>query len=161
RLARSLVVATMWNVAAVAVCAAAGAAMEPARTDSASQPSAARAELRLRVSAPSASGNEDALRHDAVDILLGVGNRADAAIHRHAGQPIGVQARDFLFGFEKLDHAHRRTVHGLVEVRVLDVRNEIFRGFLGRALHVFARGWIFCTEAMNALLDVDDLRHAT
>src|SRR6185295_14287784 len=33
----------------------------------------------------------DALRHQAMDVLLAVGHRADAAVHRHAGETVSVE----------------------------------------------------------------------
>src|SRR4051812_3322800 len=58
--------------------------------------------------------NPDALRHQAMDILLGVRHCPDPAIHRHAGKPISVEPCNLLLRLEQLDHAHRGFVHCLV-----------------------------------------------
>src|SRR5262249_53672688 len=157
RLARSPVVASMRRGSARAVRATENAAR---RTATAKRARDGPRALRSRRSRRSALANEDALRKQAVHVLLGIGDGADTAIHRDAGEPIGVEACDLLFAFEPLDHAHRGGVHGLVQVRVLGMRNVIFRRFLGRALHVLACRNVLGTEAMDAFLDVDDLRHA-
>src|SRR5436305_8753146 len=39
------------------------------------------------------AGNPDVFWHQTMDILLAVGNRSDPAIHRHAGETIGVEPR--------------------------------------------------------------------
>src|SRR5215210_4989848 len=53
----------------------------------------------------------DALGQQAVHVLLIVGDCADTAIHRHAGKPVGIEARDLLLALEPFDHAHRGPVH--------------------------------------------------
>ena len=93
-------------------------------------------------------------------VLLAVRDGANPAIHRDAGESIGVEARDFLFALQPLDHAHRGRIHGLVQIRILRVRNIVFRRLLGRAFHILPAPPILGIEAVNALLDVDDLRHA-
>ena len=100
----------------------------------------------------------DALRHQAMDILLGIGDCPDPAIHRHAGEPIGVEPGNLLLRLEQLDHTHRGFVHRLVQVGVLDVRDQVFRRLFGRAFHVFLVAHILRIEAVDAFLDVDDLR---
>src|SRR3979409_2156324 len=95
-----------------------------------------------------------ALRHQAMHILLGRRDRADAAIHRDAREPIGVEPGDLLLVLEKLDHSHRGVVHRLVEVGILDVAHLIFRRLLGGPLHIFRVGGILRRQAMNALLDM-------
>src|SRR5262245_7284988 len=100
-------------------------------------------------------GNEDALREHAVYVFLGVRHGADPAVHRDAGKPIGIEAGDLLFAFKPLDHAHRSRVHGFVQIRILRVRDVVFRRLLGGALHVLARRRVLGIEAVDALLDID------
>src|SRR3954463_8155255 len=80
----------------------------------AAQPAGSPARNRLRLL-------PQALRHQAMHILLGRRDRADAAIHRDAREPIGVEPGDLLLGLEKLDHPHRGVVHRFVEVGILDM----------------------------------------
>src|SRR4029077_12227600 len=42
------------------------------------------------------AGHPDALRHDAVDIFLRIGDGANPAIHRHTGETIGIETRQLL-----------------------------------------------------------------
>src|SRR5437588_835161 len=108
RLARSLVVATTRMLPAVAVWATSERPSTHKRTRTARGRHRPRAlSLRSDLSRRSPFRNEDALRQQAVHVLLGIRDRAEAAIHRDAGKPVGVEARDLLFGFEPLDHAHR------------------------------------------------------
>jgi hypothetical protein len=93
-----------------------------------------------------------------MDILLGVRDRPDPAIHRHAGKPIGVEPGNLLLRLEELDHTHRGFVHRLVQVGVLEMRDQVFRRLLGRAFHVFLVAHVLRIEAMDAFLDIDDLR---
>src|SRR5262249_38031848 len=88
--------------------------------------------------ADSALGDEDALGDKTMDVLLGVRDRAHPTIHRDAGKPIGVEARDLLVALEPLDRTHRRRVHGSVEIGVLGMEHEVLAGLLGRTLHVLA-----------------------
>src|SRR5215831_17939239 len=156
--ARSPVVATTRMFCAARVCATNGKPRMDRRTSTMRSPHRACA---LRSGVPlSPFCNEDALREQAVYVLLGIRDRADPTIHRDAGKPIGIEARDLLFAFEPLDHAHRSRVHGLVQVRILDMRDVVFRGFLGWTLHVLARRGVLGIEAVDALLDVDHLRDA-
>src|SRR5262249_5475704 len=158
RLARSPVVATTRTVCAAAICATNGKPRMDRRTSTMRGPHRACA---LRSGVPlSPFRNEDALWEQAVHVLLGVGDRADAAIHRDAGEPVSIKPGDLLFAFEPLDHAYRSRVHGLVQVRILDMRDVVFRRLLGRALHVLARRGVLGIEAVDALLDVDHLRDA-
>src|SRR3954465_10092398 len=128
RLRRSVVVVTTW----MRSCASPGEA-RPIQTATrpAHKTMALAAPVRTRPcrcwSTLAGAGNPDALRHQAMDILLGVGNRADAAVHRHAGEAIGVEPRDFFLRLQPVDHAHRGIVHRLVEVGVSRVRDIIFR----------------------------------
>src|ERR1700745_3517697 len=148
RLARSLVVATTRTVCAAAFCTTNGAQRMDKRTSTVRSPHRARALLLgSGVFSLSPFGNEDALGEKAVHILLGIRDCADPAIHRDASKPIGVEARDLLFAFEPFDHAHRGRIHGLVQVRVLRVRNVVFRVFLGRTLHILARRWVLGIQA--------------
>src|SRR5262245_40937993 len=138
RLARSLVVATTRMLCADAADDTRNVATMLA--SAASGTNRARSLLlRSGVFPLSPFRNEDALRKQAVHVLLGIRDCADPAIHRDASKPIGVEARDLLFAFEPFDHAHRGRIHGLVQVRILRVRNVVFRGFLGRTLHILAR----------------------
>src|SRR5262245_37786865 len=158
RLARSPVVATTRMVCAATVCATNGKPRMDRRTSTMRGPHRACA---LRSGVPlSPFRNEDALREHAVYVLLGIRDDTDPTIHRDAGKPIGIEARDLLVAFEPLDHAHRGRIHGLIQVRVLRVRNVVFRRFLGRTLHILARRRVLGIKAMNSLLDVDHLRHA-
>src|SRR6267154_1424069 len=100
-----------------------------------------------------------ALRHQTMHILLGRRDRTDAAIHRDAREPIGVEPGDLLLALEKLDHSHRGVVHRLVEVGILDMAHIIFRRLLGGPLHVFRIARSLGGQAVNAFLDIDDLRH--
>src|SRR5438034_7498421 len=95
RLARSLVVATTRMLPAAAVWATSERPSTHKRTRA----------LSLRSDLPRRSPfrNEDALRQQAVHVLLGIRDCAEAAIHRDAGKPVGIEARDLLFGFEPLD----------------------------------------------------------
>src|SRR6266568_2439411 len=137
RLARSAVVATTRMARAATVCATNGKPRMNKRTSTMRSPHRACA---LRSGVPlSPFGNEDALGQQAVHVLLGIRDGTDPTIHRDAGKPIGIEARDLPFAFEPLDHAHRGRIHGLVKVRLLRVRNVVFRGFLGRTLHILAR----------------------
>ena len=77
-----------------------------------------------------------ALGHQAVHVLRGIGDGADAAVHRHAREAVGIEARDALVRLEPLDHAHRGRVHRLVEVGVGDVAHVVLRRFLRRAFQV-------------------------
>src|SRR6266446_4165852 len=159
RPARSPVVATTRMFCAATVCATNGKPRMDRRTSTMRSPHRACA---LRSGVPlSPLRNEDALWEQAVHVLLAIRDRTDPTIHRDAGKPIGIEARDLLFAFEPLDHAHRGRIHGLIQVRVLRVRNVVFRGFLGRTLHILARRRVLGTKAVNALLDVDHLRHTT
>src|SRR6266516_7085866 len=135
RLARSPVVATTRMFCA-------GAA-DDTRNVATMLASAARGTNRARATSglrgPSPASNEHALGQQAVHVLLGIRDGTDPTIHRDAGKPIGVEARDLLFAFEPLDHAHRRGVHRLVQVGVLRVRDVVLRRLLGRTLHIFTR----------------------
>src|ERR1043166_4785436 len=158
RLRKSVVVVTTW----MRSCASPGDARTiQAATRPRRKTMALATPLRTRpgCSTLAGAGNPDALRHQAMDILLGFGNRPDPAIHRHAGQAIGVESRDFFLRLQPVDHAHGGIVHRLVEVGVLDVRDVIFRGLFGRTLHVLLVAGIFGIETVNAFLDVDDLRY--
>src|SRR4030088_1855077 len=62
-----------------------------------------------------------ALRHQTMHILLGRRDRADAAIHRDAREPIGVEPGDLLLALEKLDHSHRGVVGVILGFKVLVV----------------------------------------
>ena len=42
------------------------------------------------------AGHPDALRHDAMDIFLRIGDGANPAIHRHTGETIGIETRQLL-----------------------------------------------------------------
>src|SRR5215207_5312182 len=101
-----------------------------------------------------------ALRQQAVNVLLGLRDRAHAAVHAHAGEPIGVEPRDLLFAFQPFDHRHRGAVHGLVEVGVLDVGDIVLGGLRRRPFHVLLVARLLGAQAVNALLDVDHLRDA-
>src|SRR5262249_42986385 len=90
RLARSPVVATTRAVCAAAICATNGKPRMDKRTSTMRGPHRARA-LRSGVLL-SPFRNEDALRKQAVHVLLGIRDCADPAIHRDAGKPIGVEA---------------------------------------------------------------------
>src|SRR5207245_6701424 len=98
---------------------------------------------------PSSRPLPDALRNHAMDVLLRIRDGADAAIHRHARQAIGVKARDLLLGLQELDHAYGGIVHGVVEVRILDVDHEILRRFAGRPLQVLLAAHILWAEALD------------
>src|ERR1051326_9026426 len=74
------------------------------------------------VSLTLAAGDPDALRHHAMDVLLGVGDGPDAAIHRDAGKPISIEAGKLLLGLEQLDHAHRGILNRPSEIGPLDTR---------------------------------------
>src|ERR671930_424973 len=159
-LARSLVVATTRMLAA----AVRATSERPNTHKRAStmrglhRPRASR--LRSELSGRSPFRNENALREQAVHVLLGVRDCADPAIHRDAGEAIGIEARDLLFAFEPFDHAHRSRVHRLVQIRIRGVGDVVFRRLLGRTLHILATGPVLGIEAVNALLDVDHLRYA-
>src|SRR5262245_40976223 len=107
RLARSLVVATTRMPAPAAVW---GTSQRPSTHEMTSEARGRRRPraLSLRPELPRRSPfcNEDALRQQAMHVLLRVRDRADPAIHRDAGKPVGIKPRDLLFGFEPLDHAH-------------------------------------------------------
>src|SRR5215469_8526419 len=153
KLRRSLVVV----MTAIGSCAQAGYASSKLRAaSSAAAPAPVRdtpgAAFSLALADPGALG-PDALGHEAVHILFGIGDCTNPAIHRHAGEPIGVQSRDFLFGFEPLNHAHGCVVHGLVQIRVFGVRNVILGRLLDRPLHVLPVSDILGIEAVDALLD--------
>ena len=95
RLRRSVVVVTTW----MRSCAHAGRGRARTR-----QVRAERKTMDLQKEGPRSGPpcslpcrrDPDALRHQAMDILLGIGDRADPAIHRHAGEPIGIETRDLL-----------------------------------------------------------------
>src|SRR6185295_15737517 len=128
RLRRSVVVVTTW----MRSCADPGdARLIQAATRPSHKTMALATPVRTRPcrcwSTLAGAGNPDALRHQAMDILLASGNRADPAIHRHAGETIGVEPRNLFLRLQPVDHAHRGIVHRLVEVGVLDVRDVIFR----------------------------------
>ena len=95
-----------------------------------------------------------------MDVLLGVGNRADAAVHGDAGEAIGVEPRDLLLGLEKLDHAHRGLIHRFVEIGVAHMGDVIARRLRGRAVQVLLVAGALRAQAMDALLDVHDLGDA-
>src|SRR5262249_36407765 len=112
RLARSPVVATTRMFCAGAVCATNGKPRMDRRTSTMRSPHRACA---LRSGVPlSPFRNEDALREQAVHVLLGIRDGADPTIHRDAGKPIGIEAPDLLFTFEPLDHAYPGRIHGIV-----------------------------------------------
>src|SRR5262249_2499500 len=108
RLRRSVVVVSTWRRS----CANPGEARIPSATTKAKRNAMTSESERPRSCGPfvllalAGAGDPDALRHHAMDILLGVGDRADAAIHRHAGKRIGVEARELLLRGEQIDHAH-------------------------------------------------------
>ncbi len=65
-----------------------------------------RSPWRYDAAAPSAKLARDpqALRHQAMHALLGGVHLADAAIHRHAGERIGVEPRQRFLLLQELDH---------------------------------------------------------
>src|SRR5262249_39389242 len=91
RLARSLVVATTRRDPAAAAWATTDKPRVHRRRSATRGRHRPRA-LRLRSVTPRRSPfcNEDALREQAMHVLLGIGDRADAAIHRDAGEPISI-----------------------------------------------------------------------
>src|SRR5438105_10622325 len=121
RLARSLVVATTRRLAAAAAWATNAAIRTAERLRTVRRPTRPRTVLRSAASTPLPLRNEDALGQQAVHGLLGIRDRADPAIHRHAGEPIGVEARDLLLALQPLDHGHRGLIHRLVEIGVFGV----------------------------------------
>src|SRR5262245_18353808 len=122
RLARSPVVATTRMFCAARVCATNGKVRMDRRTSTMRSTHRACA---LRSGVPlSPFCNEDALREQAVYVLLGIRDRTDPTIHRDAGKPIGIEARDLLFAFETLDHAHRVRIHGHLPLHVLCRRDD-------------------------------------
>src|SRR5438132_1174345 len=144
--ARSAVVATT-RVAAEAGAAAAIAAA------SVKQP---RTPARILTrSHPGALGNE------AMHRLLLARRRGEAAVHHHAGEPIGIEPGELPLVLQQLDHRPGGVVHRLVEVgvpvdrdqidHVLAVRQRFDPAFPPRAPGV---------EAMQALVDVDHLADA-
>src|SRR3954468_15130983 len=158
KLRKSVVVVTTW----MRSCATAGSAEASHVAMTANRNTEGMKKERTTRVGPSMScrlppGDPDALRHQAMDILLRVGDRPDPAIHRHAGEPIGIKARDLLLRLEQPDHAHRCVIHRLVQVSILDVRDVIGGRLLGRTLQVFPVGGVLRVEAVDALLDVDDL----
>ena len=54
--------------------------------------------------------------------FFSVSESADAAVHRDAREPVGIEPRDLLLGLEPFDHPHRGVVHGLVQVGILGMR---------------------------------------
>src|SRR5262245_54887908 len=72
-------------------------------------------------------GNEYALGQQTVDRLVASGSRrGDATVHGDAGKPIGVEPRQLSFFLQQIDHRHRCTIHGLVEIGVLDDGHVVF-----------------------------------
>src|SRR5262245_24120226 len=126
RLARSLVVATTRMLPAAAGCTMSDKPSRHTRTSMMRGLHRPRVRFAIARVLRSPFRNEDALREQAVHVLLGVGDRADPAIHRDAGEPVSIKPRDLLFAFEPLDHAHRRCVLGIVKVRLLYIRVGLF-----------------------------------
>src|SRR6202158_3006106 len=108
--AKSAVVATTRTAAAT------GAAAETAAA-SAQQP---RTPARILT-----RGHPGALGHEAMPRLLLADRRGEAAIHHHAGEPIGVEPAKPLLLLQQIDHRPGGVVHRLVEVRVLADRDQI------------------------------------
>src|ERR1041384_1024905 len=102
RLRRSVVVVTT----AMRSCANAGGASASTANAAIRSPHE-RSDMRATKppSPPSALGDPDALRHHAMDVLLGLGDRAHAAVHRHAGESVGIEPRDLLLRLE-IGRAH-------------------------------------------------------
>src|ERR1700680_2008672 len=143
---RSAVVATTRTAAAT------GAAAEPAAA-SAKQP---RTPARILT-----RSHPGALGHEAMHRLLLARRRGEAAIHHHAGEPIGVEPAEPLLLLQQIDHRPRGVVHRLVEVCVLADRDQInlvlaIRQRFDPALRL----WVLDAEAMQALVDVDHLTDA-
>src|SRR5882672_3918249 len=143
RLARSLVAATTRRLCADTDDARNVATMPANAARIACCP---RATPGLPTSSP--LGNERALGQEAVHRLFVAGSGwRNAAVHRNAGKPVGVEPGELPLLLQKVDHRHRRAVHGLVEVGVFDNRDVIlcvFRGwqrrFVARRLRVHAIG---------------------
>ncbi len=87
--------------------------------------------------------------------------RGEAAVHHHAGEPIGVEPAELPLVLQQLDHRPGGVVHRLVEVGVPADRDQIdhvlaIRQRFDPALSPRVLG----AEAMQALVDVDHLADA-
>src|SRR5438132_9768287 len=144
--ARSAVVATTRTAAAAGAAAAIAAA-------SVKQP---RTPARILT-----RSHPGAFRHEAMHRLLLARRRGEAAVHHHAGEPIGVEPAEFFLALQQVDHRPGGVVHRLVEVGVFPDRDQIehvlaIRQRFDPALPPRALG----AEAMQALVDVDHLADA-
>src|SRR5882724_951301 len=61
--------------------------------------------------ARSTRGHPGALWHEAMHRLFGAARRRDAAVHHHAGERIGVEARELLVLFDEIDHVPGQEAH--------------------------------------------------
>src|SRR5262249_12718214 len=96
RLARSLVVATMRMLPAAAGCTMSDKPSRHTRTSMMRGLHRPRVPFAIARVLRSPFRNEDALREQAVHVLLGIRDRADTAIHRDAGEPVSIKPRDLL-----------------------------------------------------------------